>query len=166
MVKMEVFASALSPEGPLRAGFNPDKSGSFAIRIFSNLAFVFSSRRTVFRAFLLRRVEMRGLICLHPSGFACFFYKANFAGETDFASACSANLFGVCRFRQPLHPPLRVTPRPWNRFTFATALIKPAFGGLNQQRFVLGVHPKIDFGKRCRHRRMEILLRIMFALTC
>lgn len=59
-----------------------------------------------------------------------------------------------------------VTPWLWNRVSSSTAFIVPAFGGASLHHLVPGARPEIDFGKRYKHRREDILRRIMPAMAC
>lgn len=90
MVKMQVFASAFFPEGSLAAGFNPDKSESFAIYIFANSTFRFPTRGLDFRVPLLRRVRLLAKFACIPL-LNLFWVELAFNFLTDVALACSTN---------------------------------------------------------------------------
>jgi len=87
---MQVFASAFFPEGSLAAGFNPDKSESFAIHTFASLTFSLPARGLGFRVPVLRRVRLlvkfACIPLLDPS-----WAELAFNFPTDVALACSTN---------------------------------------------------------------------------
>jgi hypothetical protein len=85
----------------------------------------------------------------------------HFVKKTDLTVAYSALGFEACRFRQPMHPKLWVTPWLRNRVASRKVFIKSAFGRLSLCGFVPEARSEIVSGKQHKHHREDILRRIM-----